>query len=308
MSNVKNTKIKIKRGNRSTVQNVKGEYGELILCQDSKELFFFDADSSLQRMRDVIVSNTEPIKVDNLLWLDITTNKLKRWSQSLSIWIDVTNTVDLSNYYTKESIDMALDGKMNKVQLFATDNLLKVNASGHAVDSGKKVSDFALNEDVGDKNNLNTNNKSTMVDGINELKSNIDKFEQDLLNINQKTSKTIIFIFNGVIKNGVQPIEIKFPYEGQIQHVYASCVNPPTSSDLVIQIEKISEAGYENNGIWDNIFLTNLTIDKDKKSNISSQTPYEFKDINVNKNDVFRVNIINSGEAQNLTVEIKIAI
>lgn len=121
-------------------------------------------------------------------------------------------------------------------------------------------------------------------------------------------TKTIVFVLTDNINVGLQDVEIRFPYDGIIRDVHANCGNAGTTM-TEIAIEKCSESDYDWSQNWVNIFSTNLTIDANKKTSKSSTTQYVLSTDTVNKNDYFRINVINSGmEIKNLIIEINIEI
>ncbi|OPH47574.1 hypothetical protein BC351_10300 [Paenibacillus ferrarius] len=118
-------------------------------------------------------------------------------------------------------------------------------------------------------------------------------------------TKTITFMFASVIDTGLQEIEIKFPYHGEITDITASCSTE--GSDVTeIEIEKASEADYKAKNPWANILSRNVSIHYGEKVDDHER---QIVIPQVNKNDYFRVNVkkIGTGLA-NLVVQIEVKI
>lgn len=108
--------------------------------------------------------------------------------------------------------------------------------------------------------------------------------------------KVIVFVIPNYLKQGVQSVEIPFPFDGKITYVNASLITPG-SSDTEIQIEKIGYQDYINGSQdWEPLLSTNLLIEAGKKSSLGSDNNIIFTDNTVHANDYFRINLPAVGE------------
>lgn len=115
-------------------------------------------------------------------------------------------------------------------------------------------------------------------------------------------NKTIVFTMLDLIRSGEQEITINFPYIGKIIDFNCHCGEVGDKNTL-IEVKKISEEGYKNNDTWQTV-ISNIEILKNEKVNNS------FSIINdeVNENDYFKVNVLQSGNITNLFLEVIIEI
>lgn len=153
---------------------------------------------------------------------------------------------------------------------------------------------------------LITDDKVLINDSINALDNKVST-KIETLEKSLKQEKIITFVLPTIFV-GPQSIEIKFPYEGELLDVSASCSNPgATKTEL--WIEKCEEIFYETTPNWQSILSNKVNIDANKKSTNSSTNDFTVANNIVNKNDYFRVNVANVGEGfRGLVAEIKIAI
>ncbi len=116
--------------------------------------------------------------------------------------------------------------------------------------------------------------------------------------------RVIVFVIPGRISAGEQKVEIRFPFNGVITGVTASC-RVPGSAPSTIQVEKISEADYDNNlNSWVSILSQALTLPSGKKI---SSSDYVIGINQVMQGDYFRLNITEVGNGiEDLTVELTI--
>lgn len=119
--------------------------------------------------------------------------------------------------------------------------------------------------------------------------------------------KTMVFVLNRVFL-GVAKLEIRFPFDGKIQEVYASCAKSGNGK-TVFQIEKCSQVNYDSTPSWKNIFQDNLVIDKNEKSSNTAHPTYILAEDTIIKDDHFRIHIAELGEGiEGVTIEIKVII
>lgn len=118
-------------------------------------------------------------------------------------------------------------------------------------------------------------------------------------------NKVMVFIVPSVVKVGVVPTELCFPYKGEIVDAYATC-GTTGSGNTVIDVEKCSQIDYDTSPVWASVFEDKLVIDANRKSSNTSTSPYKFDStqITVNEGDHFRINVIETGGVENLTVEL----
>lgn len=124
-----------------------------------------------------------------------------------------------------------------------------------------------------------------------------------------REDKVIVFAMPGSLAAGVQPLEIRFPFNGSILNLYASC-RIPGSEPTVIHIEKISQDDFDGTSVspvgW--VFVGEMILGAGDKSVFTPPTPV-LDVTEVNKNDHFRVRLVEVGAGiRDLTVEITITI
>lgn len=120
-------------------------------------------------------------------------------------------------------------------------------------------------------------------------------------------TKTIVMALPRVLV-GTSKYEIRFPYNGVISEVYASC-SEAGAEKTVLHIEKCSQSDYDTSPSWVNILSQDITIDAHEKSSNTSSMPYVISDSRINKNDHFRVNVTEKGNGiAGLTVEVVVNI
>lgn len=156
---------------------------------------------------------------------------------------------------------------------------------------------------------------STRLDSSQIGVSSGESLEQHLEQVDaalaDASNRIIVFVIPGLLRQGVQKLEIRFPFNGTITKVYASCAvlsTDPTTISVEKNSQVIIDSGNPESG-WQSIFSTNLTIDGNKKTNNTSQLPYVISNSIVEKNDHFRLNLISIGDGiKDLTVEVEIKI
>lgn len=118
-------------------------------------------------------------------------------------------------------------------------------------------------------------------------------------------TRVICFVIPNEVEIGTQNIIINFPYDGQIVDITASLGVEGTDS-TEIDIEKISEDGFVNKETWESILGNRIFIDYGEKVDDRS---YSIVNPDVNKNDYFRINVLEAGiGASDLTVLVKVQI
>lgn len=117
-------------------------------------------------------------------------------------------------------------------------------------------------------------------------------------------SKTMVFFLSRVF-DGVAKLVMRFPYEGDITEVYAS-TSREGDADTIFQIEKCSQESYDSlNPTWETIFHSNLVVDGNESSSRTSDRPYAVSVPRINKDDHFRINVVERGEGiEGVTIEL----
>ncbi|MWV43087.1 hypothetical protein GRF59_05540 [Paenibacillus sp. HJL G12] len=119
--------------------------------------------------------------------------------------------------------------------------------------------------------------------------------------------KTIVMVLPKVMV-GASKFDIRFPHEGVITEVYASCAEPGTTR-TIIQIEKCTQNDYDSIPLWSGIFGQKMIVDANEKSSNTSSAPYSLALTQVEKNDLFRVNIMEAGNgAAGITIEVMVRV
>jgi len=118
-------------------------------------------------------------------------------------------------------------------------------------------------------------------------------------------TKVITFVFASTVDVGIQEAEIKFPYQGEIVGVSASCSTE--GNDITeIDIEKVNELDFINKNPWSNVLSRRLLIPYGSKVD-DQQAAIALPQ--VTKNDYFRVNVKQVGQGlSSLIVQIEVKI
>ncbi|MCY8015514.1 hypothetical protein [Bacillus haynesii] len=143
----------------------------------------------------------------------------------------------------------------------------------------------------------------------------MDYFTHNRAHLNKRRiekidDKVMVFIIPSIVKVGEVHTELRFPYQGKVLDVYASCGTPGLKR-TVIDIEKCTQSDYDTTPSWKSIFTDKLVIEANKKSSRSSNVPYTLKPAfdKVSENEHFRVNINEAGEGvKDITVELVVQI
>lgn len=126
------------------------------------------------------------------------------------------------------------------------------------------------------------------------------------------TTYSIPFVIGSTLVNGPQPLLVKVPENGKITDIEALISNVGTS-DISINLEKISETDFESSGVssFANIFAddNNVKIPVGKLSN-KSASAYVLADNTISKGDILRINVIDNGggSVKGLSFQISISI
>lgn len=132
------------------------------------------------------------------------------------------------------------------------------------------------------------------------------KIETEYINketYNSNNIKTMVFFLSSIVKEGISPIILQFPYDGEIIGINTFC-NGIGTDDLEFTIEKISESNFIINAEWIDILQNHLKI---QASNNINDNDYSFNSNIVSKNDYFRINVLNSNDSlSDMTIQINI--
>lgn len=138
------------------------------------------------------------------------------------------------------------------------------------------------------------------------LDSRLDELDRNL-------KKVIVFVIPGgrAVKVGVQKVEVRFPFKGEVVEVYASNRVPGTTR-TVIAVEKISQGDFDGTSSdpigWLDVFLSNLIINAGEKSSRTAPS-FVIGNSSVATNDHFRVRIDELGDGiEDITVEVVVRV
>lgn len=100
--------------------------------------------------------------------------------------------------------------------------------------------------------------------------------------------RTIAFVMPNIAVTGVQNYLIQSPFDGEIVNVKGYCTQTSPLSPLEIDVEKISEEGFDVGGEWSSMFSTNLIF---QRGSYKSDAP-TLSDNTIKKDDYLRINVI----------------
>lgn len=102
-------------------------------------------------------------------------------------------------------------------------------------------------------------------------------------------SRNITFSIPSIFQTGIQKHIIQYPYDGEITDIRIYCITPPSGSNFSLQVEKISESGFDSGGAWTGILNSELQIkiDENKSSTASLNSTAKI----ISKNTYFRLNV-----------------
>ena len=115
--------------------------------------------------------------------------------------------------------------------------------------------------------------------------------------------KTMCFVNPLNVIQGNKGSILQFPKMGFLHNVSAFCNIPDNLNQVELTIERITSNGFLNNEEWEDLLINNHLIfqPNEKNKTISNIN------IEINANDFFRINIINSNEImQNLTIQLTV--
>ncbi len=122
--------------------------------------------------------------------------------------------------------------------------------------------------------------------------------------LDEVRTKTIVFVLADKLLHGSQGIVIKFPHDGEFISVDAF-LRYEGATDTKIRVEKTSSSDFDQFGAWASILNQELTIVQYERSNTSN----DFISNIVNKNDYFRIVLVEEGiDARDLTIQINIKV
>lgn len=138
-----------------------------------------------------------------------------------------------------------------------------------------------------------------------------NSFNRTLLNrkkIDKLRTRTMVFVLPGLVIQGSQGIEIRFPQKGKIVNIYASC-STAGKTDTIIGIERCKQVDYDTNPYWVNILTSNIVLKAGERSINTSPTPPVIAQDQVEEGDHFRINVYSVGEeVAGITVEIEVKV
>lgn len=111
--------------------------------------------------------------------------------------------------------------------------------------------------------------------------------------------RVIVFIIPDIVESGIQDPHIEFPFDGEILEIKAS-ISSVGVGDTVFNVQKSID--YVE---WTDVTDKPITIELGKHFNSEG---FEIVEKDVSKGDIYRVNITDTLEAKNLTINIRIKI
>lgn len=125
--------------------------------------------------------------------------------------------------------------------------------------------------------------------------------------IRRVDEKVITFSFSSLSQEETIKKNFRFPYDGTIKDIYASC-GTTGGDETVITIEKCTQSDYDVIPVWEAILSDPVTIKSNRHSSSTADSTYSFKPGGevVNANDHFRISPVKLGGASEIVVEIKI--
>lgn len=139
-----------------------------------------------------------------------------------------------------------------------------------------------------------------------DLDTPYPKLDDRLDDIQEKAeTRIIVLVLTGVVQ-GASKYEIRFPLDGQVTEVYASCITPGTT-DTIIQVEKCSHADFISTPVWTSILGQDVVFEAGNNSSDTSSLPHTVTVPKVDKNDHFRLNVLQVGSGiEGVTLEVVI--
>jgi hypothetical protein len=123
--------------------------------------------------------------------------------------------------------------------------------------------------------------------------------------IEQLRERIIVFVIPDVPNTGEQRNEIRFPFQGTITNVTASC-SQAGLQDTKMKVQKISLEDLEAGGDWQEA-VSNIVLSPNKRTNNSN--PITVKESVVNEDDFFRIFIESAGEqVKDMTINVVIEV
>lgn len=111
--------------------------------------------------------------------------------------------------------------------------------------------------------------------------------------IEKLKTKVVVFVLPDRIKIGTQRNEIRFPFEGILTGISASCTTPG-EANTVMRVEKITKESIDANQSTDWVTIANsIIINAGERTN--SQNPVNILDTNIDADDYLRVVVDNTG-------------
>ena len=126
---------------------------------------------------------------------------------------------------------------------------------------------------------------------------------QDAFNLAKKEpvqQKVMVFVIPSKVKQGIVYTELRFPYNGKLSSLYASC-GMAGQSTTKISLEKCPQSLYETVPEWESVLSSELELLQDNKASSS----YVVSNPSVDAGDHFRVNVVEVGEGvQDITITV----
>lgn len=130
--------------------------------------------------------------------------------------------------------------------------------------------------------------------------------KEDYITFHDKLEvKTVVFELGKLRMAGVPPYACSFPFDGEIKRIKAFSIMPGVLNPTEIEVQKISEADFKSNGIWENILNDNIFF----QIGSTESTTHTILDKKINAEDYLRLNILNfDADIQGIVIQIDIQI
>lgn len=220
-----------------------------------------------------------------------------------------------------------LDVYLNGQWLAAGGGYEEVNPYTIRLDLGKDAQGNPVHLEVGDEVHVKNNISREIHAGAGTGLADLDALRSEVINarkfregdapyssldarldaIQTNNSKIVVFVNPGNMPLGEQQVIIRFPFDGLLSDIHAVVGYSPEMEDAAIQLERISQADYENGGAWEAMLSPLLFIEAGKRSSTASVKQYGFATRRVHKGDYFRLNAISMPlGVRDFTIEVTI--
>jgi len=120
--------------------------------------------------------------------------------------------------------------------------------------------------------------------------------------------KVMVFVLPGIVRQGTQTAEIRFPFKGKLTEIYAN-LGKVGSTSTEIRIQKLSQNLVDDgpSNVWNDILSSNVIVEGNEKSSNTSVDSHIINIDTVNRDDHYRVIVHQAGlGSEQLTIELKV--